>query len=68
MSDTDIALERSFGVAVDRGLGKPYAPAVIRLADLLRHGGLPASRLADEKACAIPVEAIEHLGAGFIAR
>ena len=36
ISDTDFALERGLRVAVDRGLSNPYAPAIVRLADLLR--------------------------------
>ncbi|WP_334390661.1 hypothetical protein [Bradyrhizobium sp. AZCC 2262] len=68
MNNTDIAFERGFRVVVDRGFGEPQAPAVIALANPLRQRGLPASGLANEKARAAPIEAVEHFGARVIAR
>ena len=68
MGETDFALEGRFRIMVDRRLGEPEAPIIIRLADLLGQSGLPASGLADEKACPVPIKTIEHFGTCLAAR
>ena len=68
MSDIDVALKCRFRIVVYSDVGEPKTPAVSHLADLLRQRRLSASGLADEKAYAVPLEAIEHRGAGLMAR